>query len=170
MTSHPSTTREECVEFLNREAEMLDDRRLGEWLDLLTEDIEYVAPRRVTVEADSDREFSERSFHFQEDWASLRTRVERFETEYAWSEDPPSRTRRLVSNVRVDPAGQDGAEIPVKSNFLLYRTRGNSPEAHVVAGEHHDILRRVDGELRLSSRRILLDTTILDMGNLSIFL
>ncbi|WP_049986579.1 aromatic-ring-hydroxylating dioxygenase subunit beta [Halobellus rufus] len=160
--------RHDCVQFLNREAEVLDDRHLTTWIDMLTDDVEYLVPRRVTVEAGSEREFSENSFHYQEDRASLNARVNRFETDHAWSEDPPSRTRRFVSNVRVE--GVDGDDVPVKSNLLVYRTHGNSPDPDLIAGERHDVLRRVDGSLKLASRRVLLDTTVLDVGSLSIFL
>ena len=38
--------------------------------------------------------------HFDEDRYALDKRVERLLTEHAWTEDPPSRTRHLVTNVR----------------------------------------------------------------------
>lgn len=160
--------RQDCVRFLNREAEALDDRRLTTWIDMLTDDMEYIVPRRVTVEAGSEREFSDRSFHYQEDRASLEARVDRFETDHAWSEDPPSRTRRFVSNIRIEDIDED--DVTVKSNVLVYRTHGNSPDTDLIAGERRDVLRRVDGSLKLASRRVLLDTTVLDARSLSIFL
>jgi PAH dioxygenase small subunit len=40
----------------------------------------------------------------------------------------------------------------------------------LLAGERHDVLRRVDGELRLARRVVLLDHTVLPMDNLAIFL
>lgn len=160
--------RHDCVRYLNHEAQALDDRELTTWIDMLTDDVEYLVPRRVTVEAGSGREFSEKSFHYQEDRASLEARVDRFETDHAWSEDPPSRTRRFVSNVRIEEP--DGDDVPVKSNLLVYRTHGNAPDPDLISGERHDVLRRVDGTLKLAHRRVLIDTTVLDAGSLSIFL
>lgn len=159
----------ECQSFLTREAGLLDDRELAAWLDLLTEDVTYDMPVRVTREAGSNRsEFSDEAFNYREDRSTLEARVERFQTEYAWSEDPPSRTRRFVSNVRVGDA--DGDETPVESYLLVTRSQGDTPETTTLSAQRHDVLRRVEGDLRLAERVIHLDSTVLPMKNLSIFL
>lgn len=154
------------MQFLHEEAARLDDRDLHGWLELLTEDVEYVAPVRLTRELGSD-EFSEDAYFYEEDMETLRTRVERFDTEYAWSENPPSRTRRYVTNVRPRP---DGDEVRVRNNLLLYRARGTTTDYRVFTAERHDTLRWVGDELRLAGRRVLLDQTILPTNNLSVFL
>jgi 3-phenylpropionate/cinnamic acid dioxygenase small subunit len=159
----------ECTEFLNTEAELLDDQRLHEWLDLLTEDISYRVPRRVTRERGAERsEFSDEGFLYREDAGTLKTRVKRYDREYAWAENPPSRTRRLVSNIRVQQS-EDG-EYFVKSNVHLYRNQGDTTQYDLIAYEREDILRRVDGELKLAERVVYLDQTILATRNLSFFL
>lgn len=157
-----------CTRFLNLEAELLDDRKLHAWLNLLAPDIDYRVPTRVTRErATTLSEFSAHSFHLIDDFASLAARVARFDTEFAWSEDPPSRTRRIVSNVRVRPG--NASEHHVKSNFLLFRARGDAPP-QILAGERRDSLREVGGQLKLARRFVLLDHTSLPMENLAVFL
>lgn len=164
-------TNREVVEFLYREAEALDNRQFSDWLDLLTDDITYKVPVRITREAGAEEsEFSDNSFHYRDDRASLEGRVERFETEYAWSENPPSRTRRFISNVRVEDADSD--DIPVKNNLMLYRSQGDTSDSQLITGERHDLLRHVDDDLKLAERTVYIDQTILRSkgSGLSIFL
>ena len=59
-------------------------------------------------------------------------------TEYA--EDPPSRTRRFVSNVRVRSDGSE--DLDVRSYVLLLRSRFDSPTFEIVCAERRDVLRR----------------------------
>jgi 3-phenylpropionate/cinnamic acid dioxygenase small subunit len=164
-----SQTYFEVLDFLNTEAELLDDNKIREWFALLDPEIDYKVPIRVTRERAAGAGFSFEGWHMYEDYGSLEARVARLETEYAWAEDPPSRTRRLVSNIRLEPAGADN-EINVKSNFLIYRGRYDSPSFNLIAGERHDSLRRVNRELKLLKRLVLLDHATLGTHNLAIFL
>jgi 3-phenylpropionate/cinnamic acid dioxygenase small subunit len=154
-------------EFLFREAELLDAGRYRDWLGLLSIDIDYRIPTRVTRERTAlDLQFSETSFHMVEDRGSLETRVARFDTEYAWSENPPSRTRRFVSNVRL--ASYD-SPIEVRSNLLFFWARNELPQV-ILSGERHDLIRVEDGALRLAKRSVFLDHTTLPIPNLAVFL
>ena len=157
----------EVVDFLFHEAELLDDKRWRDWLALLADDIDYRIPTRITRERDGASEFSARSFHMIEDLGSLRARVARFETGHAYAEDPPARTRRMVGNVRVAEA--PARELAVKSNLLLFRARGDAAP-QLLAGERHDLLRRIDGGFRLARRTVFLDHTVLPVENLALFL
>lgn len=161
--------RREAVDFLTREARLLDNRELEAWFDLLSEDLDYRAPIRVTREDAQGPYFSDDSFHFKETHGSMKARVDRFKTEYAWSEDPPSRTRRFVSNFEVEEL-DDGDGAHVISNLLIYRSQGDTEDADLISGEREDTLRREDGDLKLASREIRLDHTTLGTHNLSIFL
>jgi 3-phenylpropionate/cinnamic acid dioxygenase small subunit len=154
-------------EFLFREAELLDAGRYREWLELLSPDIDYRIPTRLTRERTAlDLQFSEASFHMIEDRGSLETRVARFDTEYAWSENPPSRTRRFVSNVRLDPFG---SPLQVRSNLLFFWARDDVPQV-LLSGERHDLIRVDDGEMTLARRSVFLDHTTLPIPNLAVFL
>jgi PAH dioxygenase small subunit len=157
----------EIIEFLYREAELLDDNRFAEWLDMLAEDIYYVMPVRTTQFRAKGDGFQDVSF-FEENYVSLRTRVKRLETEFAWAETPPSRTRHFITNILVDP-GDKTAEFQVHSSFMVARTRSDQGY-QLFTGRRQDILRRFDaGDFKVASRRILIDQTVLSGSNLSIF-
>jgi 3-phenylpropionate/cinnamic acid dioxygenase small subunit len=159
---------QEAHQFLVVEAELLDNRRLDDWLGLLTPDIVYRMPVRITVSPGLDGGTLDGMDHFDEDLYSLRRRVARFATEHAWAEDPPSRTRHLVTNVRTY-AGERGEELAVRSALLLFRSRGDVRPPDFVVGERSDVLRRIDGELRLARRAFLVDESVLRTQNLAVF-
>jgi 3-phenylpropionate/cinnamic acid dioxygenase small subunit len=159
----------EVYSFLMHEAELLDERRERDWLELFTDDAEYLMPVRVNRERGEGDGFSEEAFYFEETRGSLELRVRRLETEYAWAEDPPSRTRHFVTNVRVVP-GEEEDEVAVRSNLLLYRSRGSDPHQDLLSAERKDVLRKEDGQWKLKKRVILLDHSVLTTHNLSIFL
>src|SRR3954469_18858279 len=159
----------EVYSFLMHEAELLDERCEREWLGLFTHDAEYLMPVRVNRERGEGDGFSEEAFYFEETRGSLELRVRRLETEYAWAEDPPSRTRHFVSNIRI-AEGEEDDEVAVKSNLLLYRSRGSNPHYDVLSAERRDSLRKEEGRWKLRRRVILLDHSVLTTHNLSIFL
>ncbi len=156
------------VDFLHREAELLDERRWREWLALLAEDVTYEMPVRVTGARSLESSVLPDMDHFREDHFTLRKRVERLETEYAWTEDPPSRTRHVVTNVRVfrSPSG----ELVARSYLLLFRSRGDTRDPEWVCAERTDRLRRTEDGLRLVARRVVVDESVLRTQNLAIFL
>lgn len=159
----------EMENFLYMEAELLDDGRLREWLELCAHDIEYKLPVRLSRERAYGDGNSTTMMHWDDDYAALEMRILRVGTEYAWAEDPPSRIRRCVSNVRVRPVS-DSDEYDVRSNLLLYRSRGDSEKHDLLAGERHDRIRRTEEGLRLASRRIVLDQAVIGTHSLSFFL
>lgn len=163
--------REEVENFLYREARLLDEQRLHDWLDLVTEDIDYRVPVRTTRERGAEQsEFSRDANIFKEEFASLDARVRRFDKEYAWSENPPTRTRRFVTNVEIKAVREADDEVDISSNVLVFRAKEDEVEPDFIAGRRADTLRRVDGELRLAERVVYLDHTVLDTRPLSVFL
>jgi 3-phenylpropionate/cinnamic acid dioxygenase small subunit len=85
----------------------------------------------------------------------------------AWAEDPPSRTRHIITNIEVE-AGDSQDELKVYSNFFMYRTRAETEQDFYI-GSREDVLRRDNGQLRVASRKIVLDQTVLLAKNLSNF-
>ena len=157
----------EVQDFLYREAALLDEKKLDEWLALLTDDIHYWMPlRRTTTVKEVDREFTRPGDMalFDDDLQTLNLRVRRLSMGRAWAEDPPSRTRRMVTNIRILHC--EGDEILTTCNFQLYRTRLNSEEDSWI-GRREDLLRRVEGELRLARRHIFLEQTVILAQNMS---
>jgi 3-phenylpropionate/cinnamic acid dioxygenase small subunit len=157
----------DILDFLYREAELLDAWRFEEWLTLLTEDIVYRMPARLTTRNRNTPGFSDATAIFNDNLASLRVRVARFGTSFAWAEDPPSRTRHFVTNVRVNRS-EHSNELDVRANLLLYRVRADQPVPDIFSGERHDILRPADGTLKLARRIIFLDQTLVNARHLSI--
>jgi 3-phenylpropionate/cinnamic acid dioxygenase small subunit len=158
----------ECEQFLVHEALLLDDNRYDEWFELLTLEVEYVVPVRIVVEGDSHPSFSERAFHFKEDSASLRARIDRLKTGVAWAEVPPTRTQRFVSNVMVD-GGADSEQAIVRSWLLLYLARSDPTRPEIVMARRRDRLTKLGGRWRISSRWAYLGQTML-ASSLSVFL
>lgn len=166
--------RDEVQRFLVHEAELLDESRLAEWLDVLTDDIVYQVPVRINREQTGESRVTgvrTDSFHLDENRDSLEMRVDRIATGFAWAEEPPSRLRHLVGNVRVAEVRDTdaGQELDVRSNVLVYRSRGDRPDHDLLSAERHDVLRRVEGGLRLARRWVVLDSTVVPTINLAFF-
>lgn len=161
-------TRFEITDLLTQEAEYLDDRQYEDWLALFTGDVRYTAPIRVRRKSPAPDIIDEIG-HFDDNLASLTLRVRRLRTDVAWAEDPPSHTRRVVTNVRIRKTAAAG-ELSVRSNLLLFRSRGDRGAYDLIAGERHDVFRCVDDEWKIASRRAVLDQSSLGTKNLGVFL
>jgi 3-phenylpropionate/cinnamic acid dioxygenase small subunit len=160
--------------FLVEEAAVLDAGDWARWLGLLTADVRYVMPVRVTTVVDAGYDARADMAHFDEDRYAIEKRVQRLLTDHAWTEDPRSRTRHLVTNVRTFP-GRDGSAdaddiIRVESSLLLFRSRGDDREAEYVCALRRDELRAEGDGYRLSSRHITVEESVLRTQNLAIFL
>jgi 3-phenylpropionate/cinnamic acid dioxygenase small subunit len=152
------------------EAALLDAHDYDGWLAMLTDDVVYWMPIRETRGADETaREFTSfgEGAYFDEDRASLELRIDKRGTGYAWSEDPPSRTRHCVTNVRILTKHAPG-DVTVGCNIVIYRCRLDTDEDWWV-GRRVDRLRNVDGRWKLARREIYLDQTVLNSKNLSTF-
>lgn len=136
--------------------------------------LRYIARSPFVVPRDEDGDVHAlldqcRHFHLDEDRASLEMRVERVETGYAWAEDPPSRLRHFVTNVRAEAAEDADGELAVRSNVLVYRSRWDRPGHDLLSGERQDVLRADEDGWRLARRLVVLDSTTLPTLNLSFF-
>jgi len=159
----------EIEQFYYTEAALLDDRRFSDWLALFAEDAHYWMPIRRTVTSNElEREFTAPGAmaFFDDDRMMLAARVKKLASGYSWSEDPPSRTRHLVTNLRI--VREEAGELGVDTNFHLYRTRLNSEEDHWI-GSRKDVLRRTPEGLKIVTRHIFLEQTVLMSRNLSSF-
>jgi 3-phenylpropionate/cinnamic acid dioxygenase small subunit len=157
----------EVEQFLYAEAALLDDRRYRDWLALLADDIHYWMPiRRTVMNADLDLEWTAPGevAYFDDDKRLLEMRVRKLEAGSAWSEDPPSRSRHFVSNVRVLTV--EGDDLAVESAFHLYRSRLDTEESHWF-GRRVDGLRRTSDGFLLSRRHLFLDQTVILATNMS---
>lgn len=156
-------------QWLVDEAYLLDAQAYEEWLGLLSDDIHYLMPVRVTTAGGAGFDTAPGMAHFDENKYSLSRRVARFLTEHAWTEDPPSRLRHYITNVRTFATDRPD-ELIVDSGVLLFRSRGDVRDAALVSAGREDLLRQVDNDWKLARRTILLDESVLRTQNLAIFL
>ncbi len=159
-----TVSRAEIEDFLFHEAELLDSWRLDEWLTLLTDDAAYYVP--PNDKPDADARFT--LFTIADDMVRLRERVIRLKDPNCHAEYPPSRTRRLIGNVRI--TGVDGDVISVAANFIVHRYRVNDL-ARVFVGHYRYKLKRQGGRLKIAERRAILDAEELGLlGSVSFIL
>ncbi|MCU1454122.1 MAG: bphA2 [Acidimicrobiales bacterium] len=159
----------EVLDFLIEEAWILDDGRYAAWLEMLGEEIEYFMPTRSTVYRNDGLGFSENMGHYDETRKSLELRVRRLlESTSAWTEAPPSRTRRLVTNVQVWD-GDAPDEYLARSACLLLRNRIDNPTFDMLSTSRRDTVRRSGDSFVLIKRRIEIDQATLGTPNLSMF-
>ncbi|MCP2338684.1 3-phenylpropionate/cinnamic acid dioxygenase subunit beta [Actinomadura rupiterrae] len=159
----------EVLQFVAREARLLDEERYPEWLALFTEDATYWVPG-IENRSRHDRSGThapERMAYFDDTIADLRHRVDRFTAPTAWAEDPATRHLHVVSNVEVE-AGEAPDELTVRSVFVNHRGQGSTDSA-VLYGRRTDRLRRVEGRLRIAARKVVLSHATLPAKNINTF-
>ncbi len=156
-----------ALDFLVDEAEVLDENRLDEWLTMLDDQLSYRMPVRVTQGREDGDGFVGRMAHFDDDRFTIELRVRRLDR-FGWAEDPPSRTKRLVTNLRVHQVEDDPDALTVRSYLLLLRPRGDSSAHEVLAAERRDVLVRSGDRWRLRTREIRADQT--SVGTMSLLL
>ena len=161
--------------FLYHEANLLDDRRYEEWLDLLTDDVRYWVPMRRNVKfGELEREFTREGQDinwFDEGKTTLTQRVRQILTGVHWAEEPLSRLSHLVTNVEIleaTPTPAEADEVSLRCRFIIYRNRV-ATETDILVGRREDRLRRVDGQWRISQRQVFLDQNVLLAKNLTFF-
>ena len=151
-----TVTRALVEDFLYAEAALLDEWRLEEWLSLFEEGATYEVPTTDRPNADPEKA----QFYVADDYALLTARVKRLKSRHAHAENPHSRTRRLVTNVRVEVDGAD--TVRAYAAFLIYKIRDGNVDSFVGRYEHSLVLR--DGTLRFRKRRAVLELEVLRPG------
>lgn len=156
-------TRAEVEDLLFHEAALLDEWKLEEWAALLADDVRYLVPPTDQPDA----AVGSALFLVADDATRLRSRVQQLLGKSAWSESPPSRTRRLITNVRILALEADS--LRVTANFAIYRSRHYETVSFV--GRYEHVLVERDGALRILERRAILDHEALrPHGKVSIIL
>lgn len=151
-------TREQIEDFLYHEAALLDAWRLDDWLGLLTADAVYRVPSNDRPYADPAATL----FIIADDINRIRARVTRLKDKQAHAEYPHSRTRRIISNVRI--VGQQGSALEVEANFIVHHFR-RSQRIRDYVGQYRYELRSKGGGFRIARREAILDA--MELGSLS---
>jgi 3-phenylpropionate/cinnamic acid dioxygenase small subunit len=161
----------EIEEFVAMEAELLDERRYNEWIQLMADDIHYYLPIRRNMRfGEQDRE--ESSADSEISWMDegkriLVGRVRQIMTGIHWCEEPLSRVRHVISNVQI--VALRGDEVEERDRFIVYRNRLQD-EWDLFAGKREQVFRR-DSETgwKVAKRTVILDQNVLLAKNITFF-
>lgn len=156
-------TRAQVEDFLFHEADLLDRWALDAWAMLFTDDGEYLIPPTDLPDGDPSKDL----FLVYDDRHRLGERAKRLGKKSAHAEFPHSRTRHMISNVRLKP---DGDMLRVTCNFVVYRSKQGVNDVYPGHSEY-DLVLAPDGGLRIRRKRAVLDVdTLRPQGKVSIIL
>lgn len=156
--------RSDIEDFLYHEAYLLDEWRLDEWGELLTEDAWYLVPPNDVPRGNPENTL----FHVADNIDRIRSRIKRLKSRHAHAENPHSRTRRLITNVRI--TARDSEMISASANFIVMRYRRNEQIRQYVGVYEYKFAVR-DGQLKIAERKAILDAEELgQLGSISILL
>lgn len=162
MRSLETMSRAEVEEFLFEEAALLDEWRLEEWRTLFSTDCLYLVPN---VAGDPYAAHDSTLYLIADDTHHLTERVKRLGKKTAHAENPRSRTRRMISNVRITERGK--GILKVQCSFITFRSNHGVTDSYF--GRHEYCLVQADGKLRIKEKRTILDMEALrPHGRLSI--
>ena len=139
----------DVTQFLYEEAQLLDERRFREWLALFTDDGYYWAP------IDPDQKSREDGFSIiNEAQAGMLIRINRLEHQAAFTEQPPRRTCRSVTNIVI--VKEASTEIKIRSKLTMHDYRvcdASVDEARVFCGTQTHCLEKRNGGFAIASKR-----------------
>ncbi|MGW5113090.1 aromatic-ring-hydroxylating dioxygenase subunit beta [Nocardia sp. NPDC004123] len=147
MTALTETDLRELEQFIYREARLADEHDYDSWEALWTDDALYWVPvdgggydpeRHVSIMYDNRRRIS--------------TRLQQLRTGKRYAQSPPSNLRRTISNIEL--LGVEGDDLSLGANFVLYESKPRG--LHTWAGRYTYVVRRVDGELKLVRKTVML--------------
>ena len=141
----PEWDRQLAEDFLLHEARLLDEARFDEWLALFTSDAQYWVPSEPDQQSPHDTVSL-----IYDDRRLLETRVRRLASPRIYSQEPRSRTSRIVANVTVEESGPDHAL--VRSKLMLIEFRRNEQRLFGATCWHR--LARQGGALRIRLKRV----------------
>jgi 3-phenylpropionate/cinnamic acid dioxygenase small subunit len=153
-------------QFLYREADLLDSFELDEWLDMLAEEITIRVPIRTYTHPGTEHsEFSEDGYYIKNEYKMIKERVNRLSKEYAWAENPRSRVRHVLGNVRIKET-TEGYE--VTNSQHVYRSKGDTGDHDLISAERETMLRSINGGFLITDRSVLLDHNIVNTKNITL--
>lgn len=157
----------EIQRFLYREAALLDGRDYNGWLALVADDIRYQVSAAVARDAGAAAvDYA----IVDEDRTGLKSRIDQISNpRLTRAENPPSLTRRVVSNVEAFHGDAPG-EFVAHSYLLAYRSRPSLPEGGFYVAQRQDVVRKTAATWQLARRLVRLDQVMLFDGALSTLL
>jgi p-cumate 2,3-dioxygenase beta subunit len=164
MKNQTPVTRAEVEDFLYMEADLLDEWKLDEWLQLLTDNAEYFVPSNDARQGDHKSSL----FTIADNAERIRQRVIRLNDPNCHAEFPQSRTRRQITNVRIIDSSE--TTLTVTANFVCFRYRRYERIRQYV-GKYRYVLARTEAGLRIRERRVFMDAhELASLGSVSFIL
>ena len=148
---HGAITRAQVEDFLYAEADLLDSWRLDEWIALF--DQEHGRYDMPTTDCPPGATPDTALYLIADDMPKLRSRVEQLLSGLTWAENPKSRTRHMVNNVRI--VGAEGDALLVQANFVVFRMRFENIDPYI--GTYHYKLIPNHGSFKILERLVVLD-------------
>lgn len=140
-------TRQDLIDFVVREARLLDARQYDEWNALFTDDAFYWVPL-VPDQVDGINHTS----HMYEDQLLRSLRIERLKSPRAFSQQPPSRCHHLLQTPTVESFDPAANRYVVRTEFHYTESQGDALIFLVGHCLHH--LTVQDGALRMTLKRV----------------
>jgi p-cumate 2,3-dioxygenase beta subunit len=163
MSNPLQVTRQEIEDFLYADADLLDSFKLEEWLGQFLPNSHYLVPSLDVPTASGQDSL----YLVMDDLPRLSSRVHQYLGRSMWVENPPARTRRMISNVRINATTD--TQIHVSANFVVYRIRNEVVDAYI--GRYEHILVPTAEGFRFLERKAVLDLEALrPFGKVSIIL
>ena len=140
-------TRQDLIDFVVREARLLDEKKFEEWNRLFTDDAYYWVPL-VPDQPDGINHTS----HLYEDKLLRELRIERLKSPRAFSQQPPSRAHHLLQTPTVEEFDPAANRYLVRTEFHYTETQGDM--LHFLVGHTLHHLTVQDGALRMTLKRV----------------
>jgi 3-phenylpropionate/cinnamic acid dioxygenase small subunit len=136
-----------CEQFLLREARLLDEGRFDDWLALFTPEAWYWVP----IEPDQADRFETVSL-INDDRRLLETRVRRLASPRMYSQEPRSRTSRIIANVTLEEADPSNQACTTRAKFTMIEFRRE--QQRLFGGTAFHRLVQGDGRIQIAWKRV----------------
>ncbi len=140
-------TRQDLIDFVVKEAQLLDAKRFEEWNAMFTDDAFYWVPL-VPDQPDGINHTS----HMYEDKLLRDLRIERLKSPRAFSQQPPSRCHHLLQTPTVEEFDEAANRYRVRTEFHYTESQGDDLQFYVGTCFHH--LTVQGGQLKMTLKRV----------------
>ncbi len=140
-------SKQDLIDFVVREARLLDEKRYEEWNALFTDDGYYWVP----LVPDQD-DGAQHTSHLYEDKLLRELRIERLKSPRAFSQQPPSRSHHLLQTPTVEAFDGAANRYVVRSEFHYTESQGDELQFYVGTTFHHLVVQ--GGVLRMTLKRV----------------
>ncbi len=165
-TVFPAELKIEIEQFLFLEARYIDEQQWGQWLDLFQDEAIYWMP----TDRHQEDPFAQASIIY-EDKLGLELRVQRRGHPQAHSLDRLPESTHLISNIMLDEVNSPTDHFKVSSSFIVLGYQEDIHNSQTVYGGRvfHD-LARIDGDLKIQKKKVVLNNCDAPLRNIQLLL